>query len=134
MHFPLELSVCLVFLLIWTHGLPIPSDSNLAPFGVFPLAYSRRSLSPPNNQSSAFGYSTVGRPQIWGQSPANTSICATPALWTGNWWWVMGSIAFLLVALYGLTAFVLWGIMNVDVLKLTVWSRTGEKRRRWDLV
>lgn len=132
MQLPLESFVCLVFLLGLTRGLPIPgnSNSNIAPFGVFPLAYSRRGLSLPENRSSATGYSPVGRPQIWGGTPANTAICRYPSLWTGKWWWVMGSVALILIALYGLLAFVLWGIMSVDLPRLMVWNRTGDEQRR----
>lgn len=123
---PLALLFSLVFL-VFTRGLPTPSASSMAPFGAFPLAYNRQDL---NRQSLATGYSTVGRSQILGGTPANTSICRNPTLWTGKWWWIMGSIAFLLVAFYGLLAFVMWGILSVDIPRLTVWNRTGDKRRR----
>lgn len=132
MQLSLELFVYLVFLLVWTSGLPIPNDSksNIAPFGLVPLAYSRRGLSPPNDQGSAAGDSHVGRPQAWGGTPANTSICIYPAVWSGKLWLVMASVAMMLVALYGVLAFVMWGIMSVDIPRLTVWNRTGDKRRR----
>lgn len=123
---PLTLLFSLVFP-GFTRGLPTPSASSMAPFGVFPLAYNHRDL---NRQSLAIGYSTIDRTQIWGGTPANTSICRSPALWTGKWWWIMCSVAFLLVALYGLLAFVMWGILSVDLPRLTVWNRTGDQRRR----
>lgn len=123
---PLAFLSSLVFL-VFARSLPIPSASSMAPFGAFPLAYNRRDL---NRQSLATAYSTVGPSQIWGGTPANTSICRNTAMWTGNWWWIMASIAFLLVALYGLLAFVMWGILSVDIARLTVWHRTGDERRR----
>lgn len=116
-----------LFLPGFTRGLPTPSASSVAPFGVSPLAYNCRDL---NRQSLAIGYSTVDRTEIWGGTPANTSICRNPALWTGKWWWFMGTIAFVLVVLYGLLAFVMWGILSVDLPRLTVWNRTGDQRRR----
>ena len=130
MQLPLELIVCLVLHLVLTHSLPIPSESNMASFGVFSLAYSRRGPSPSYHRSLAARYSPVGRPQVWGGTPANTSICRNPALWTGKLWWTMGSIALLLLALYGLLAFVMWGIMSVDLARLMIWNRTGNERRR----
>ena len=133
MQLALKVFVCLVFLLGLTRGLPIPginNHSNMAPFGGFPLAYSRRGLSLPEGRSSATGYSPVGHTQVWGGTPANTAICRHPSLWTGKLWWIMGSVAVILIALYGLLAFVLWGIMSVDLPRLTVWNRTGDERRR----
>ena len=132
MVLPLETSIYFVFLVVLTRGLPIPSDnnSNFTPFGVNPFAYSRRGLSPPEDRSSVAGYSHVGRPQVWRGTSANTSICRDTALWTGKWWWAMGSVALMLVALYGLLAFVMWGMMSVDLARLMVWNRTGDERRR----
>lgn len=129
MQLPLQLSIYPVFLGL-TRSFPLPSKSNTASFRVVALSCSHRGLSASNDQSSAAGYNTFGRAQVWGGTPANTSICRNPALWTGKWWWAMGSIALLLVALYGLLAFVMWGIMSVDLPKLTIWNRTGDKRRR----
>ena len=129
MQLPLALLMSLVFL-DSTRGLPTPNESSMAPFRVFPLAYERWDLSPLKRQNLTTRYSTVNRSQIWGGTPANTSICRSPALWTGRWWWIMGSIAFSLVALYGLLAFVMWGILSVDLPRLTVWNRTGDERRR----
>ena len=126
----LELGFCLVFLLLSTRGLPIPSGSSMASFGVLPIAYSRRELSPPDGRSSAVEYSPVSRPQVWGGTPANTSICVNPALWTGKWRSAMIFIASALVFFYGLLAFVMWGIMSVDLPRLMVWNRTGDERRR----
>lgn len=130
MQFPLESIVFLVLHLGLTRSLPIPSESNMTSFGMFPLAYSRRGLSPPDHRSLAARYSTFDRPQVWGGTPANTSICRNPALWTGKTWWTMGSIALVLLALYGLLAFVIAGIMNVDLPRLMVWNRTGDEQRR----
>lgn len=132
MHHPLKLFVCLVFFLALTRGLPIPGDSNsnMAPFGVFPLAYSRRGLSLFKDRSSSTGFSAVGRPQVWGGTPANTSICRYPSLWTGKWWWIMISVALTLIVFYGLLAFVMWGVMSVDLPRLMVWKRTGDEQRR----
>lgn len=131
MQLPLELFIYLVFLLVLTGGLPIPSDSNssMVPFGIVSLAYSRRGSSLPKDRTSATE-SPFGWPQVWGATPANTSICRYPALWTGNLWWVMCSAVILLIALYGLLAFVMWGIMSVDLPRLMVWNRTGNERRR----
>ena len=129
MKFALESFICVVFLLVLICGLPIPSDRESASFGVLPLAYKRRALSSPDGPSSAAGYGP-GRPQIWGGTPANTSICSYPALWTGILWWVMGVVALALIVLYGLLAFVMWGVMSVDLPRLMVWNRTGDERRR----
>ena len=129
MRLSLDLLFCLIFLGL-TQGLPTPSTGNMASFRVFSLAYSRRGYSPPDGQSSVTGHSTVDRSQVWGGTPANTSICRTSALWTGKWWWVMGIIAFALVVLYGILAFVMWGILSVDLPRLMVWNRTGDERRR----
>ena len=35
-----------------------------------------------------------------------------------------------LVFLYGLLAFVTWGILSVDLPRLMVWNRIGDERRR----
>ena len=121
---------CLVFLLVLVRGLPIPRKSNMASSGTLSLAYSHRGLSRPNGQRLATRYSYIGRPQIWGGTPANTSICRSPALWSGKWWWIMGSVALLLVAVYGVLAFVMWGILSVDMSRLTVWTRIGDESRR----
>ena len=124
-----KLLFCLIFLGL-TQGLPTPSKSSMAPFGVVPLVYSRRSLSPPNGQSSATEHSAVDRSPIWGGTPANTSICRGTALWTGNFWWIMLISASFLVLLYGLVAFVMWDILSIDLPRLTVWNRTGNEGRR----
>lgn len=132
MLLPLEVVVCLSFSLGLTYGLPIPVDSNrnLAPFGAFPLVYSRRGLPISGDRSSATEYSPVDRPQVWGGTPANTSICSYPALWTGWLWWIMGVISLLLLAFYGLATIVMMGIMTVDLPRLMVWNRTGDEKRR----
>lgn len=132
MLLPLELVVCLFFLLGLTCGLPIPVDSNrnLVPFGVFPLVYSRRGLPLPRDRGLATEYSYVARPQIWGGTPANTSICSYPALWTGKLWWIMGVISLALLVLYGLSTIVMMSIMTVDLPTLMVWTRTGDEERR----
>ena len=124
-----ELLFCMIFLGS-TQGLPAPSESNIAPLGVFPLAYIRPDLSPLHGQSSATGHSTVGQSQVLGGTPANASICRNSSLWTGRWWWIMVILAFGLVLLYGLLAFVTWGILTVDLPRLMVWNRTGDERRR----
>ena len=124
-----ELLFCMIFF-GFTRGLPAPSESNIALRGVFPLTYSSHDLSPLNGQSSATGHSTVGQSQVWGGTPANASICRNSSLWTGKWWWIMVILAFGLVLLYGLLAFVTWGILTVDLPRLTVWNRTGDERRR----
>lgn len=130
MQLSVNLVTCLVFLVILIRGLPIPSDSNTASFGAIPLAYRRRALSPLDDPSSAAGDSPC-RPQFWGGTTANTSICKYPALWAGKYWWAMGSVALLLIALYGLLAFVTWGVMSVDLPRLMVWNRTGDEQRRY---
>lgn len=132
MYLPLEFYVCLVFLIVSTRGLPIPGDSNsnAASFGIFPIAYSRRGPPLPGDRSSVTGYSPRDRPEVWGGTPANTSICRYPALWTGKWWWAMGFFTLILVLLYGLLASVTWGMMSVDLPRLMVWNRTGDERRR----
>ena len=124
-----ELLFCMIFLGS-TQGLPAPSESNIAPLGVFPLAHIRPNLSPLNGESPATGHSTVGQSQVWGGTPANASICRNSSLWTGWWWWIMVTLAFVLVLLYGLLAFVTWGILTVDLPRLMVWNRTGDERRR----
>ena len=129
MRLPSELLSCMVFLGL-TQGLPAPSESNIAPLGVFPLAYRRQDLSPLSDQSSATGHNTVGHLQVLGGTPANASICRNSSLWTGKWWWMMFILAFCLVLLYGLLAFVTWGILTVDLPRLMVWNRTGDERRR----
>lgn len=128
MQVPLEIFTCLFSFLLLTLGLPIPTDSNTASFGVFPLAYRRRIFSSSTVQSSAAGHSPVRK--VWGGTSANTSICRYPALWTGRRWWLMGFLALVLIALYGLLAFVMWGIMSVDLPRLMVWKRTGNEQRR----
>lgn len=125
-----ELGFCLVLLLPLIRCLPIPSDSSMASFGIYPIAYSRRELSPPDDRSSAAGFSRVGRPQVWGGTPATTSICVHPALWTGKWRSAMIFIVSALILFYGLLAFVMWGVMSIDLPRLTVWNRTGDKKRR----
>lgn len=129
MRLPSELLSCMIFP-GFTQGLPAPSKNNIAPLGVFPHAYSRQDLLPFNDQSSATGHSTVSQSQIWGGTPANASICRNSSLWTGKWWWIMVILAFGLVLLYGLLAFVTWGILTVDLPRLMVWNRTGDERRR----
>ena len=124
-----ELLFCMIFL-GFTQGLPAPSESNISPLGLFPLAYSRQDLSPRKGQSSATGHNTVGQSPVWGGTPANALICRSSSLWTGRLWWIMVILAFCLVLLYGLLAFVTWGILTVDLPKLMVWNRTGNERRR----
>lgn len=129
MTFAFDLFTCLVFLLVLTCGLPIPRGGNTASFGALPLAYRRRVTSSPDGSSSVAGYGP-GRPQVWGGTPANPSICYYPNLWTGMKWWIMGCGALLLVIFYGVLAFATWGVMSVDLPRLTVWSRTGGEQRR----
>ena len=130
MQFFLELISCLVFLLAFVRGLPIPSKSNIASSRTLSLVHSHRGLSGLDGQESASRYSHISRPQIWGGTPANTSICRHPTLWAGKWWWIFGSVAMFLVALYCILAFVMWGILSVDISRLTIWSRIGNKSRR----
>ena len=130
MHFLLGLLICLVSQLVLIRSLPIPSEDNVAPSDIFTLTYSRRGLSSRIDQRPATGYTQLRRPQVWGGTPANTSICRNSALWTGKQWWYMGFLALVLVILYGLLAFVMWGILSVDLPKLIVWNRTGDDRRR----
>ena len=132
MLLPLELVGCLSFLLGLTYGLPIPVDSNrnLAPFGTFPLVYSHRGLPLSGDRIPATEYSPVAPPQVWGGTPANTSICNYPALWTGWLWWIMGVISLILLGIYGVATIVMLGIMTVDLPRLMVWNRTGDEKRR----
>ena len=129
MRLRLELLFCMIFL-GFAQGLPAPSESNIARLEVFPLTYSRQDLSPLDGQSSATRHSTVGQSQVWGGTPANASICRNNSLWTGKWWWIMSVFTFGLVSIYGLLAFVTWGILTVDLPRLMVWNRTGDERRR----
>ena len=129
MRLPSEFLFYMVFL-GFTQGLPAPSESNTAPLGLFHLAYSRQDLSPLSDQHSATGHNTVGQSRVLGGTPANASICRNSSLWTGKWWWIMVILAFGLVLLYGLLAFVTWGILTVDLPRLMVWNRTGDERRR----
>ena len=46
----------------------------------------------------------------------------------------MGSVALFLVVLYGVLAFVMWGILSVDISRLTIWKRMGDGRRRCGFV
>ena len=126
----LKMVFCLVFLLVSTRGLPIPSQSSMEPFGELPIAYSRRELASPDDRSSAAGHSPIGRPKVWGGTPATTSICVNPALWTGKWRSAMIFVVSALVFFYGLLAFVMWGIMSIDLPRLMVWNRTGDEKRR----
>ena len=132
MRLSLEMFVYLAFLLAATCGLPIPNDNNhsMMPFAIIPLAYSRRGRLLPEDRSSATGWRPIGWPHILGGTPANTSICRYPAQWDGKMWWIMCSAALALIILYGVIAFVMWGIMSVDLPRLIVWNRTGEERRR----
>ena len=125
-----ELGFCLVLLVHSIHCLPIPNESSMASFGVYPIAYSRRELSPTDDRGSAAGYSPGGRPQVWGGTPANTSVCVNPALWTGKWRSAMIFLVSALVLFYGLLAFIIWGIMSIDLPRLMVWNRTGDEKRR----
>lgn len=129
MHLPLDLFVGLALLLV-ARCLPIPSVSTMPPLEVISLAYSRRGILPPDDRSSTDEYSPVGRPQVWGGTPSNTSICKSPALWIGTMWWGMGTLACFLIVTYGVLAFVMWGIMTVDLPRLIVWNRTGDEQRR----
>ena len=42
----------------------------------------------------------------------------------------MISVALTLIVFYGLLAFVMWGVMSVDLPRLMVWKRTGDEQRR----
>ena len=132
MRLSLEMFVYLAFLLAATCGLPIPNDNNhsMVPFAIIPLACSRWGRSLPEDRSSATEWRPIGWPRILGGTPANTSICRYPAQWDGKMWWIMCSAALALIVLYGVLAFVMWGIMSVDLPRLIVWNRTGEERRR----
>lgn len=129
MQLPLNLFVGLALLLV-ARCLPIPNVSIMPPFGVLPLAYSRRGLSPPDDRSSETEYSPIGRPQVWGGTSSDTSICKDPAMWTGRVWWGMVTLVCILIGLYSVLAFVMWGIMTIDLARLMVWNRTGDKKRR----
>ena len=51
-------------------------------------------------------------------------------MWTGRVWWGMVTLVCILIGLYSVLAFVMWGIMTIDLARLMVWNRTGDKKRR----
>lgn len=128
MHLLEKLFIRMAFFLSAISGLPLP-NSNLAGFrAVLPLAYRSRSI--PTHESPGDSRDLPsGSSQGWGGTPANPTICRSTAVPEGWRWWGLAGLIALLIGIYTILALATWGVMSVDLARLTVWTSTEKGRR-----
>ena len=127
-----ESFACIVLFPSFTSALPLPYENVTRSFDWLQLFYPSRTISTFNELDSRREDAGLGPPEIFDGSPTVTTVCPQAAIYRG-WSLVGASVGLtLLLALIGLLASLALGVLSFDLPRLTVWSRIGDMRRRYE--